>query len=289
MDPTTYGGLAADTGLGVSSALWNKGGGCPRDQIRNGYTRGVYFDNDYTDIPLPGTQTTEISAPGGLSLKWFNTGAVKNIGVSVVNSVEMMGGFLSSPTDTDDDSSSFAQASPPFFLSGLEATSGKLWFEHRLCFSPILTNGIGWILGLAETELFTLATAVPLNGGDALTNAGSFIGFNKLEDGLGVINTCFSDRTAAAPTSIQASVASVAAFEFVKLGMFYDPSNATECLTFYVNGVKQSTVWTRATLTGKTNLDANALGLMFAVVADSAGTTANVVHDWTKIYQLAPG
>src|SRR6185295_10478212 len=116
----------ADTSTGLSQNLWNKGGGCPREQIRSGYTRGNYFHTDYTDIPLPGTQTTEISAPG-LPLKWFNTGAVKNIGVSVVNSVEMAGGFLSSPTDTDNDSSSFAMASPNFFLSGSEDTSGKLW------------------------------------------------------------------------------------------------------------------------------------------------------------------
>ena len=86
MDPSTYGSsITADTGLGVSNNLWQQGGGCPRDQIRNGYTRGIYLDIDYCDVPLPGTQTTEISAPG-FPFKWFNTGAVKNIGVSVVNS-----------------------------------------------------------------------------------------------------------------------------------------------------------------------------------------------------------
>ncbi len=36
-----------------------------------------------------------------------------------------------------------------------------------MCFSGILTNGVGWIMGLAESELFTLATAVPLNASDA--------------------------------------------------------------------------------------------------------------------------
>ncbi len=287
MDPTVYGGLTADTLVGLSPGLWNRGGGCPRDQIRNGYTRGVYFHNDYTDIPLPGTQTTEIQAPGA-PYKWFNTGAVKNIGASTVNSVEMAGGFLLSPTDTDNDSSSFAQASPCFLLSGSEDTSGKLWFEHRLCFSPILTDGIGWILGLAETELFTLASAVPLNASDAITADGGFIGFNHLEDGLAVINTCRADRAAAAPTLIQAGVKSVAAFEFVKLGMFYDPSNATECITFYVNGIKQTTVLTKAALQAFTYIDANALGLMFAVVADASGTTGKVYHDWTAIYQLVP-
>jgi hypothetical protein len=173
-------------------------------------------------------------------------------------------------------------------MNGNESTSGKLWFEHRMCFTGILTNGIGWICGLAETDLFTLATAVPLNGGDAVTADGGFIGFNKLEDGLGVINTCRADRAAAAPTSIQAAVGSVAAFEFFKIGMFYDPSNAAECLTFYFNGVKCSTVITKAVLQAYTHIDANALGFIFASVADSAGTTSESFHDWTKIYQLIP-
>lgn len=287
MDPTTYGSkLTADTSTGLSFNLWNRGGGCPRDQIRNGYTRGVYFDNDYDNVPLPGTQTTEINGFAGL--KWFNTGTAKVIGKSTINSVEMAGGFLSTPVDTDNDSASFGQASPCFLLSGSEDTSGRLWFEHRLCFTPILTNGIGWILGLAETDLFTFATALPLNASDAITADGGFIGFNHLEDGLAVINTVKSDRAAAAPTIIQAGVKSVAAFEFVKLGMFYDPSNSDECLTFYVNGIKQSTVITKAVLQAYTYVDANALGLMFSVVADSAGTTGEVFHDWTKIYQLLP-
>lgn len=287
MDPMTYGSaFTADTGLGVSNNLWGQGGGCPRSQIRDGNRRGVYVDIDYTDIILAGTQTTQINCFNGFS--WFNTGAAVNAGVSAVNSVEMMGGFLATPTDTDNDSASFKQNSPCFLLSGSETTSGKLWLEHRLCFSPILTNGIGWILGLAETDLFTLATAVPLNASDAVTADGAFIGFNKLEDGLGVINTCRADRAAAAPTSIQAAVSSVAGFEFVKLGMFYDPSNVTECVQFFVNGIKQTTVLTRAALQAFTYIDANALGFLFAVVADSAGTTANVVHDWTRIYQLAP-
>lgn len=288
MDPSTYGSaFTADVSSGVSNNLWQQGGGCQRDQIRNGYTRGVYFDADYDNVPLSGTQTTEIQGFGGL--KWFNSGTLKNRFSSTINSVETAGAFLSIPLDADNGSGTIAQSSQPFFLSGDENTSGKLWLEHRMAFTGILTNGIGWVMGLAETNLFTLATGVPLNGGDALTNSGSFIGFNKLEDGLGVINTVKSDRAAAAPTIIQAGVATLtAAFTFVKMGMFYDPSNATECITFYVNGIKQTTVVSKATLVATTNLKAHSLGFMFASVADSAGTTSESFLDWTKIYQLVP-
>jgi hypothetical protein len=287
MDPSTYGSsITADTGLGVSNNLWQQGGGCPRDQIRNGYTRGIYYDNDYTNVGFIGTQTTEI-AVGDSGLKVFNSGAGTVVGKSAVNSVEMMGGFLAIALADDNDSGTFAQSYPSFLLTGNESTSGKLWFEHRMCFTHILTNGIGWICGLAETELWTLATGVPMNGGDALTNAAGFIGWNKLEDGLGVINTCKNDRATSAPTAIQATVGSVAAFEFFKLGMFYDPGNSAECIRFYFNGIQSSTVVSKATLQAYTHIDANALGFIFASVQDSGAATESF-HDWTRIYQLCP-
>jgi hypothetical protein len=287
MSTATYGPtFTADTNRERSANLWNQGGGCPIESIRSGRVSGVYFENDYAKVPLPGTQTTEINGFDGL--KWFNTGTPKIIGVSTINSVEKAGGFLSVPLDTDNDSGSFGQASPNFFLSGSINTSGKLWFEHRMCFTGILTNGLGWICGLAETDLFTFATAVPLNASDAVTADGGFIGFNKLEDGLGVINTCKADRAAAAPTSIQAAVGSVAAYEFFKLGMFYDPSDATNTIRFFFNGLPCSTVISAATLAAYTYIDANALGFIFASVADSAGTTSVSYHDWTSIYQLLP-
>ncbi len=287
MDPMNYGSaFTADISTGISQNLWGQGGACPRSLIRNGDVRGVYFETDYEDLPLAGTQTTEISATP--KFKWFNTGAALCVGKSTINSVEKGGGFLAIALDTNNDSGSIAQASPGFMLSGNESDSGKLWFEHRMCFTGILTDGLGWICGLAETDLWTLATAVPLNGGDAVTNGAGFIGFNKLEDGLGVINTCKADRAAAAPSSIQAAVGSVAAFEFFKIGMFYDPSNSAECLSFYFNGVKASTVITKAVLQAYTYIDANALGFIFASVADASGTTSESFHDWTKIYQILP-
>lgn len=285
MTQALYGStLSSNSNQRPSESIW---GECRQQEIRDGIVNGTYLDIDYGDIPFIGTQTTEIAIGLG-SLKGFNTGAGTLVGKSAVNSVEKAGGLLAIALDTDNDSGSFAQSYPKFLLSGLSSNSGKLWFEHRMCFTGILTNGIGWILGLAETELFTLATGVPLNGSDALTNAGSFIGFNKLEDGLGVINTCKSDRAAQAPTAIQSSVGSVAAFEFFKLGMTYDPDRVTDCIRFYFNGVQLATAMSRSDLTAHTNLDANALGLLFASVADSSGTTSESFHDWTKIYQELP-
>lgn len=275
--------FTANTRNEESGTIWRD---CRKAAIRNGQVNGTFFDIDYGDLPLIGTQTTEIAI--GLGLKGFNTGAGTIVVKSAINSVEMGQGFAAIALDTDNDSGSMAQSYPKFYLTGNASTSGKLWFEHRMCFTGILTNGLGWICGLAEVEQWTLATAVPLNAGDAVTNAAGFLGWNKLEDGLGVINTCKSDRAAAAPTAIQATVGSVAAFEFFKLGMTYDPDRNADCIRFFFNGVQSSTVISKTTLQAYTNIDANALGFIFASVADSAGTTSESFHDWTRIYQEFP-
>jgi hypothetical protein len=255
------------TDRGYSGGLWDD---CPVtiSDIENNPTLGWAFDDDFTAFPLAGTQTTEI---GHGKYKLFNTGAGTVAPLALVNSVVKPGGLLSILTDTNNDSGSIAQAYPSFFLSGDPATSGKLWFEARVAISSIATDGIGFMLGLAETTLWTLATGVPFNGGDAITNGASFIGFRKEEDGLGVLDTVYSDR-ATSFTNIGDAASSLAANTFIKLGLKYDPTNANACVTFWVNGTQLTTVLSRAALVAMTNLDANALGLIFAQVADTGGT-----------------
>lgn len=268
----------ADTGRGLSPAIW---GDCPIGSILEGSVPGVMIADDFEDFPLIGTQTTQI-AHG--RYKVFNTGGGTVAGVSAVNSVELGKGILDIGLDTADDSGSIAQSYPCFLLS---STAGKLWFEARLAYTPILTNGIGWFLGLAETGLWTLATGVPFNGGDAITNTASAIGFRKEEDGLGVIDTVYSDR-ATSFTNIGDAAASVAAaYEFVKLGMVFDPNAAAaNRITFYKNNLALADRLSAASLAALTNLDANALGLLFAAVADSAGTSGHAYLDWWRCVQL---
>lgn len=267
-----------NTDRGPSPGLW---GDCPIMSILEGSVAGTIFADDFVDFPLIGTQTTQI-AHG--RYKVFATGSGTVAGVSAVNSVELGKGILDFGVDTDNDSASLAQSYPSFLL---KSTAGKLWFEARLAYTPILTNGIGWFLGLAETDLWTLATGVPFNAGDAITNAASAIGFRKEEDGLGVIDTVYSDR-ATSFTNIGDAAASVdAAYEFIKLGIKFDPSApAADRVKFYANNLELATSLSASALAALTNLDANALGLLFAVVADSAGTTGHAYLDWWRCVQL---
>ena len=284
------GGLAtAHTGRLPSPSIWKD---CPWHDLKEMTNQGpgegpggICFHDDFEHFPLAGTQTTQI---GHGDYKVFNTGSGTIRQVSAVNSVEQGGGILANNVDTDNDSGSIAQSYPSLMVTGLDTNSGKLWWEARVAWTPITTNGLGWFLGLAEVEQWTLATAVPLNAWDAITNSASAIGFRKPEDDTTTYDTVYSDRATSFTAVGDAEGTGYAAFTWVKLGMIYDPSRSTDCVRFFVNGVQTTSVVSRATLTGLTNLDANALGMLLAIVADSAGTSGEFYMDWWRYAQLLP-
>lgn len=258
------------------SQFWSN---CPATGSVKDARRCCGFHDDFELFPLIGTQTTQI---GHGRYKVFNTGAGTVVPVSAVNSVETAGGILSIALDTDNDSGAIAQAYPCFLLPG--TSDGKrLWAEARIARSTIAVSTLGFMFGLAETEQWTLATGVPFNGGDAITNAASFVGFRAEEDGLGVVDTVFSDRATSFTNIGDTEGGTMAANTFVNLGIYYDPTQEDKAIRFYVNGVQTTTPMTLAQLLAKTNLDANALGLIFACVADSGLGTGYM--DWWACYQ----
>ena len=271
--------LGSATSLrGPSPNIW---GGCPVESIRNGRMAGIIFEDDFLHTPVIGTQTTQI-AQGDYKV-FAHTGCAVTP-VSSVNSIEVGNGVLAFTTDTADDSASLAQTYPAFRLSTL---AGKLWFEARLAYTPIVTNGIGWFLGLAETELWTLAAGVPFNAGDAITNSASAIGFRKPEDDTTTFDTVYSDR-ATSFTEVGGAEGSVAAaYQWTKLGLVFDPNAAAaERIKFYQDNLELSSKVTNAVLIALTYLDANALGLLFAQIADTAGTSGASYLDWWRCVQL---
>ncbi|MEW6439247.1 MAG: hypothetical protein AB1508_19015 [Pseudomonadota bacterium] len=276
MDKIQYNNLST---TGPSPAIWAD---CPVLDMALDPRIGYHVFDDFLSWPLIGTQTTQIAHD---KYKVFNTGSGVVTQVSAVNSVETSGGILSITLDTDNDSGSIAQAYPSFLLTGSATTSAKLWFEARVAVNTIATNTLGFMVGLAEVEQWTLATGVPFNGGDGITNSASFIGFRKTEDGLGSIDSVYSDR-ATSFTNIGAGQASCTANTFVKLGFRYDPSLLADCVSFYCDGVKMATTFARSSVTGTTNLKANALGLIAAVIADSGGTSGAFYMDWWRVAQL---
>lgn len=275
---------STDTTRLPSPAIWSD---CPWDDLRmpKANIDGATFFDDFNAVPLPPTLTTQIAYP-----PWYKAFATSGntIGpVQSINSVQTKGGFMRFLHNTNNNSCSIATLGQPFFMDGLPATSGKLWFECRLAVNSLLTNMQSWFVGLAETSLFTLATGVPLNAGDPITNDGSIIGFRSGEDALGVIDTVKSDR-ATSFTNIKASAVTIsAAYTFIKLGFRYDPKDLDGTVRFYADNLELATPYTNTDLTGNTNLDANTLGMIFATVSDSVAT-GEIYLDWWRCAQVYP-
>lgn len=275
-----------------SRAIWE---GCPLDAYQYGVADANYYFSDFDKEALIGTQTTQIGYGSG---KVFATSGAAVTPVSAVNSVDLGGGILALTHAADNDSASFAAAYPQFKITGSAATSGKLRFEARIATKSILTLRNGFMLGLAETNLWTLATAVPFNGDAGLLNASAaFVGFNKFEiigattvfaskqSVSGGINTSYNDR-ATALTAIGADdYTGQAAFTFVKLGFVYDPTDATNCIKFFANGVQLPTTLSRAAIVATTNLKANSLGIIVASVAAASVSTDATYVDWISVHQ----
>lgn len=272
----------SDTGRLISPNIWAD---CPWHDIQEGVLNGVAFYDDFNDFPLPGTLTTQIALG---KYKAYAASGCTITRVSTVNSVEIAGGALQIAMDTDDDEASIAQTYPNYLLSGLTTNSGKLWFECCYAQNSIATNMASTFLGLAEVEQFTLGANVPHNSGDAINNSGAMIGFRIEEDGLGVIDTVYSDRATSFTNIGDTEGGTLAAYTFKKLGMVYDPEKSSDCIRFFVDNVEASTKLSKTTLTGLTNLDANCLGLLWSVAADSAGTSFNGWLKWWRVAQLLP-
>lgn len=283
MNTLRYKGNLGDalTSRAQSPNIW---GDCPWRDIEEGVRNGIAIYDDFQRFPLPGTLTTQIALGG---YKAFAASGDTIVRTTTINSVETAGGALSLTHNTDNNSASIAQYFPSVMLSGSIADAGKMWFECCYAQNSLVTNLAGTFIGLAETDQWTLATGVPFNGSDAITNSASAVGFRLAEDGLGVIDTVTSDR-ATSFTNVKAGAATLtAAYTFMKLGMRYNPQDVDgKAIRFFVNNQELPDSISLTTLQATTNLKANALGLIWASVADSAGTTFASYMKWWRLAQV---
>lgn len=272
---------SADTTRSKSPNIWKD---CPWNDIKEGVRNGIAFYDDGQDFPLIGTQTTQI---GHGKYKVYATTGSSVSRVSSINSVIVPGGAFALSTDTDNDAAALAQSYPTILLSGLTSNTGKMWFEGCFARKSLVTNMAAGFLGLAEVDKWTLSATVPFNASDSIDASAAAIGFRLAEDGLGAIDTVYSDR-ATSFTNIQAAATTLsAAYTFTKLGMKYDPADKeNRVIRFYVDNLELATAMSGTDLRALTNLDANALGLIWAMCADSAGTAAVDYLKWWSVAQV---
>lgn len=247
--------------------------------------KGYFMFDDFRDYPLIPTETTQI---GWGKSKVFASSGSTVVPTSVLNAVDKAYGGLKLTGNSDNDAASIAQAYPGILLSGNLSDSGVAVAGFCIARDNILTNASATAFGLAETNLFTLSATVPLNAGDGMSNGGGFLGFNLLEDGLGVVNTCRSDRATATPTNIQAAVATMVANAYKKFEIVYDPNKSAKCVSFFVDNVEQTTYVTKTALQAFTYIGKGSLGLLLACCADSAASQATYLK-WWYAGQMKPG
>ncbi len=272
-----------------SPAIWAS---CPLSFIKKFYPEG-HVRWDASKMSLAGTQTTQIAGPiPGTKVFASSGGAVD--AVSAINSVEKWGGAIQFGVDTDNEGASLAQAYPTFRMSGLKGTDQPLYFEACWALNSILTSTVGIFVGMAETELLTLSATVPLAATDVPDAAGAMIGFHKGEDALGVVDTVYADR-AATFTNIGDDEGLIdAAYTFVKTGFLYNPGqladyDSSRVVRFFQDNIELDSALSKTSLTGLTNLDANALGPIFALISDASGTATKAYLKWLEVAQLPPG
>lgn len=278
--------FVSDTNRKPSGTIWRD---CPWPQINNGFVDGITFWDDFVDfgkLPFVPTNTSVQTTAGGLGRYEVFSGAGAGVWApdAMPHSSTPLGtGGIISNLVADGSAGVIGTASSPFSL--VTTQSGKLWFEARIAYTSILTNAGQIFVGLGETAVTTYSVTIPLGNADVTSNAIAMVGFNRLEDGLSVLNTSYADH-ATSWTDIKASASSgvLAANTWIKLGMKFDFSQTTTFGTFYVNGVDTGTYLTKAACLALTHLDAKGLGPLLAVYGDSEGSDY-IYMDWWRAAQ----
>jgi hypothetical protein len=222
---------------------------CPIAEIRSGWRRGWFQDDDFCEFAPIGFATGAVqTTEGGIAGKYkaYCATAGTWVPVNAVPTTDVGGGIIRALCDTAGDQAALGFGSSPFLLNN---TAGKLWGEARIAITGIATNNAQVFVGLGENNVMTFGASQPLGDADAANATGAMIGHNILEDGLGVLNACYQDRstTWVNPTS-GTGIGTVAANTFHKVGWVYDPRDSTNAFTWYVNGVKKVSI-TAAVLT----------------------------------------
>ncbi len=263
---------SADTGRKYSNAIWSD---CPTQAVRDGTIDGVIFEDDFEAFALPGTQTTAIQC--GRYAVFASSGAWASDAMPHSATPLGAGGIISA-LPGDGASVIIGTANCPFSLATTNV--GKLWYEGRIATTSILTNAGQLFFGLAETAVTTYSVTIPLGNANAVSSALALVGFNRLEDGLGVLNTSYADHATSWTDIGAAANSTLAANTWIKLGMKFDPSNALRCLRFFVDGIECATAMTKAALLALTHLDAKGLGPCFGFYGDSEGSDYVYIDRW---------
>jgi hypothetical protein len=262
-----------NSGRGLSPGLWAD---CEIDEIRQNPNKGYMCFDDFTEVPLQPTLTTQAA--------WGKWKAYATTGVtSTVNATK--GGVLKFSSATDADEGCIATESLPFTLSNIAGSvTGKLWMEARIQMSSIADTMDEIFVGLAGQQ--TLATNVPITNTAATLADINCVGFHRTESDGNAINTTYK-ADSVTQVVVKTGVCVPVADTWLKLGLKFDP--LTGKVTFYVNGVEQVDYVTAAIMASSAGTafpNDVALGPTFAI-RKAVSSTSTASLDWIAVAQEA--
>lgn len=285
---------SALTTRGPSPAIWWD---CPEMAIRNGEIDGIADGDDFTSLLF---EDTVVSTTVGNYREYIDTSNTIRL---VADTTTTFGGQLALITDaTDNDGPVIVRMGPnaassalgPYMIGNSVGASFPLWFEARIKVASIADDVTALFCGLFQNAGAAGAAAndgcLEDNTGD-IVDSKSCIGFRTKHVNSGTAGTnalldfVYQDSANTAPTVSIASVATLVADTFIKVGFKYDPkAPAANKIKCFINNIEQSTYITTALIDAAAFPENDALAFTLCQKnGSSAGGTLTI--DWWKCIQ----
>ena len=219
---------AADTNAGPSPAVWRS---CPQEDFRAHFDRGYIFQPDLRNAPKFATTVSQL---GLITLQ--------DTGVLIQGDPTQSGVLQWSGQDADNDAGVITAAGgvgTSFVVSDSDAR--ELWFEIGLRKSTIANNGMAFFAGLTE-EAMNAATNTLLATDTAALADKDLIGFHVTQAAGATVTFVYNKAGAGGVTVKIASLATMVAATWIKLGFWYKPDAPTGSrIRIFVNNVENAT------------------------------------------------
>jgi len=264
-----YRTVGTDTKTGPSANVW---GDCPIDDLHNDPQVGYEVFDDFLNYS---STATTVANPSGMPT--FE-GACTITGSSVQGGEVLL---LCSASNEEGALEQGRGVAAPFMISDAAATAKKLWFECRIKKS-LITNLDNFFVGLAAPGS---GVADFINDGGTDFADTAVFGFVQWEADGDAIDAVYK-ANGQALTTAKAGIDVPVADTYAKLGFVYDPDEVTaKRITYYIDGVEQSTYVTGTQIAAAVFPDAEALTPLIAVKGSDAADKT-ITMDWWRCVQL---
>jgi hypothetical protein len=263
----------ADTNAGPSPALW---GSFPNGEARNP-SEYYLFEPDLRNAPV---FATTVSQMGLITLQ--------DTGVTIQGDPTQSGVLQWGGMDADNDAGIITAAGnvgTSFVIS--DSDPRDLWFEIGLKKSSIGNNSMAFFAGLTE-EGMTAATDTLLTTDTAALKDLDMIGFHVTQAAGGTVTFVYNKAGAGGVTVKIASLATMVAATWIKLGFKFRPYGPTERrISVYVNGLVNGTYVTGTNIATATFPDGEELVPTLAFKKGEAAISTADVRLWRCAQKIA--